>query len=152
MNTVKVLFTRHKYGPMSWLIRWALPRSRFAFSMVSHCLIEDENNPDYLIQASFWHGVVRLPRAESLGNQQVVFTKTYSVPDSKAGMNWLYSQLGKKYDKWGAVGLGLNPDRKWQDPTNWFCFELAAATLANSGRDMFEENSHITGSMLLAVK
>lgn len=40
---------------------------------------------------------------------------------------FVYHQLGKPYDIWGALGVGLG--RNWQDDHAWFCSELMAAAL-----------------------
>lgn len=44
-----------------------------------------------------------------------------------AAKEFVYHQLGKPYDIWGALGLGLGRD--WQDDQRWFCSELMAAAL-----------------------
>ena len=41
--------------------------------------------------------------------------------------SFVYEQLGKPYDVWGALGIGLG--RNWQDDHAWFCSELMAAAL-----------------------
>lgn len=58
MNKITIIFTTRKWNPVSWFIRWCLPRSRFANSLASHCLIVDG---DYVIEANMLHGVRRVP-------------------------------------------------------------------------------------------
>lgn len=41
------------------------------------------------------------------------------------------SQLGKKYDWWGILGLSLN--RNWQDPSDWWCSEYVAWMFEQAG-------------------
>jgi hypothetical protein len=84
--------------------------------------------------------------------QTIVEVVHFRVPDADAGLAWVRTQVGLKYDYPGALGLALAPDREWSDETDWFCFELAAATLSAAGRDYFKVNAHITGTMLQAMK
>lgn len=149
MSTITVIFTNREWNPVSWLIRFCIPRSRFNNATASHCLIKDG---DYLIEANMLHGVRRVPAAEALKGLTVIETVEFSVRDAEAGMEWARAQAGKKYDFAGAFGLALAPDRKWAEGDSWFCFELAAATLKEAGRDEFRNNGHITGTTLMALK
>lgn len=151
MGTIRVLYTKRKWNPISWLIRWALPRSRFAIALASHSVIVDG---EYAIEANMLHGVRRAPVAEVMQGLEVVETVDYMVPDAEAGLAWARAQAKAraKYDWAGAVGLFIAVDRQWQDDSAWFCFELVAATLARAGRVIFVDTGHITGSMLLSIK
>lgn len=43
----------------------------------------------------------------------------------------LRAEVGKPYDKWGVIGIGVQRD--WSDSARWFCSELIAhAFLANN--------------------
>lgn len=149
MENITVLFTTRNWNPVSYAIRWAIPRSRFHVSHASHCLVVDG---DYLIEASMTHGVRRVLREEALKGLTIVDTVAFNVPDAEAGLAFARLQDGKRYDFKGAFGLALTPDREWDDDSDWFCFELAAATLQAAGRDSFRSAAHITGSMLQALK
>jgi len=149
MSTITLIFTRRAWNPISWLIRWAVPRSRFALSMSSHCLIDAG---DVIYEANMLHGVRGVSRAVALSGLTVVKTIAYSVPDAAAGIAWAISQDGKKYDWRGAFGLGLTPYRDWKDDRDWFCFEFAAAVLRASGRDAFENLAHVSETALMAIK
>lgn len=151
MNTITVVFTKNKYSFFSWLVRWAIPRSRFSFALSSHCVIMDENNTH--CYDTMPHTGVRYSLLEEvMHGATIVRTLTYSVPDAKAGFDFLISQLGKPYDMKGAIGLGLNPHRAWEDNDSWFCYELCAATLKAAGLDIFEDINHITEIPLMSLK
>lgn len=148
MPKLRVIFTVRKYNPISLAIRVATPRGLFSIAESSHCLVVDG---DFATEAHLLHGVRRVPLAEALKGLTIVRTVDYEVLDAEAGLSFLRSQVGKRYDYKGACGLGLAPDRNWQDPEDWFCFELAAAGLAAAGRTLFRDNAHITGTTLLAI-
>ena len=98
------------------------------------------------------HGVRRVLGKTALDGAVIVDVVDYSVPNAAAGIAWARSQVGKEYDWRGVFGIALAPDRNWQDESDWFCFELAAAALAHAGRDLFADYAHITGSMLISMK
>lgn len=147
MRTITVIYTKRAWNPVSYVIRWCLPRTRFAVAESSHCLIEDG---DYLIEASMSYGVCRRIKEEAMAGLTVVTTVSYVVPDAEAGLEWARKQVGSGYDLKGAIGL-LEPDREWAELGSWFCYELAAATLEQAGRVTFRSIGHITGSMLLTL-
>jgi hypothetical protein len=126
-----------------------MPRSRFAWALSSHCLIEDGQ---YTIEAHMLHGVRRVLRDVAMKNLVIVGIVDYRVPDREAGMQFIRSQVGGKYDFKGAFGLALAPDRDWLEPGSWFCYELAAAGITNAGRDAFAYTGRITEQVLLSIK
>lgn len=149
MDRITVIFTRRRWNPVSWLIRWLIPRSRFALGLSSHCLLVDG---DYRIEAHMLHGVRRVLADVAMAGLTVVRTVAYSVPDAAAGISWARQQDGAKYDWQGAAGIALDPDRDWQEPGAWFCYELAAGSIKGAGRDAFAERGHITETTLLSIK
>lgn len=149
MNQITIVFTKRKLNPGSWLIRWALPRSRFKWAISSHCMIEDG---DFVIEANMLHGVRRVLRDEAMKGLTVVQTVSFSVPDADAGLRWARDQVGQEYDFKGAFGLALAPDRNWIESGSWFCYELAAGAILQAGRDAFRLIGHVTESQLLLLK
>jgi hypothetical protein len=149
MQTITVLFTKRKWNPISWLIRWALPRSRFALAVSSHCLIVDG---DYRIEANILYSVRRSKESVAMSGLTIVRQVDYNVPDAEAGLAWARDKAGEKYDFVGAFGLALRPDRDWLEPGSWFCYELAAGALRAAGKDVFAMQGHVTESMLLMIK
>jgi uncharacterized protein YycO len=149
MNTITLVFATRRWNPISWLIRWAVPRSRFAMSRSSHCMIECDT---VIYEASMLHGVRCALRDDALAGMVVVGRVKYSVPDADAGLNWLVSQCGKPYDWRGALGLGLTPYRDWAEDDTWYCYELAAGALRAAGRDEFVNLQHIGETALMAIK
>ncbi len=168
MGTLRVIYATRKYNPGSWLIRWALPRSRLALALASHAMIVDG---DDIIEANMMHGVRVVPAAVALAGHVIVGTVDYQVPDAAVGIAWARSQvcryvppswapqwlqpvlifLNNNYDWRGALGL-VAPDRDWQDPAKWFCFELAAGALEYAGRTIFASVGHITGTVMMLIK
>lgn len=148
MKKITLIFTKRNWNPVSWLIRFCIPRSRFAMSISSHCLIDDGDN---LIEASMFHGVRRVPREVALKGLTVVGKIDYSVPDAEAGLAWARSQVGTRYDFRGAFGLALSPYREWLEDDAWFCYELGGATLVAAGKNCFRSVGHISETILLAI-
>ena len=150
MNEITVIFTKSLWNPLSWLIRWILPRNRFALALSSHCYILGDNDEVY--ESVFPQGVRKQNKIVALKHDTVVKTITYKVEYRHSAFMFLESQLGKKYDLRAALGLGLPIDRDWNDEKSWYCYELAAATLKAGGMDIFNELSHITETALFAIK
>lgn len=148
MGTITVLFTRRKWNPVSWLIRWAMPRSRFAFALSSHAIVVDG---DDCYEATMTYGVRKVAREVALKNQIVVRETPYTVPDAAAGIAWAAKQAGKPYDFRGALGLALAPGRDWHEDDRWFCYEFAAAVLRHSKRPVFANLSHVGETALMAI-
>jgi len=149
MDTITVVFTKTPRGILSFLVRWALPRSRFALALSSHCYIDIG---DKWYEADLKAGVREVEKFATSKGEIIVKAITYGVPDIQAGLNFLKEQLGKKYDIKGALGVGIGPDRDWAEDDKWFCYELAAATLRACGRDVFNNISHITEIALFSIK
>ena len=149
MNSITLVFTARRWNPISWLIRWAVPRSRFALSLSSHCMIECDS---VIYEASMTHGVRCVGREEALAGATVVGRIHYTVPDAKAGLDWAAAQCGKPYDWRGAIGLGLTPYRDWTEDDSWYCYELCAGALRAAGRDEFTNLRHVGETALMAIK
>jgi hypothetical protein len=148
MNTITVLFTRRKWNPVSWLIRWAVPRSRFSLALSSHCIIDAG---EMLYEATMLHGVRVVDRATALDGQTIVKETRYQVPDAPAGIVFAQSQVGTPYDWPGALGLGLTPGRDWRQDDKWFCFEFAGAVLRAAGRPVFANLTHVGETALMSI-
>jgi hypothetical protein len=149
MNEATILFSIRPWNPVSWLIRWALPVSRFKWARASHSMILDG---DHVIHATMLHGVVRQPLAHVLRSQKVVARREYDVPDLDAGLVWARSKVGTPYDSKGALGISLKPDRQWQEDDKYFCHELCAAFIHACGRKLFDRFGHVTDTALLLIK
>jgi hypothetical protein len=147
LQTIRVIFTRRNWNVGSWLIRWALPRSRFALALSSHALIVDG---DHYIEAHMLYGVRR--SKDALNGLDVVKVIDFRVANAEAGVAWARSQVGRGYDWRGALGLALDPDRDWQEPDSWFCYELAAGAIVNADRDAFASKGHVTEATLFSIK
>ena len=148
-SKITVVFTKRRMNPISWFIRWAVPRSRFALALSSHCMIVDG---DYIIEAHMRHGVRRVLANEAMKGLTIVRSINYSVANAEDGLAWGREQCGAGYDWAGAFGTAIEVDREWQNPSEWFCYELAASVIKNAGRDAFAEYGCITESTLLSIK
>lgn len=148
METITVIFTTRRFNPVSWLIRWSLPRSRFYMARASHCMILDG---DCIIEANMLYGVRRVPLFTAMKGCIEVDRISYQVPDAEAGLGWARQQVEKGYDWQGAFGLALSPDREWQQESLWNCFEIAAGALHKAGRIAFRSVGHVSGNMLMSI-
>lgn len=152
MATIRATFTKSYFSPASWLIRWALPRSRFAFSLSSHVYIHDIDDENVFYDAVLLDGVRKIDKKEMLKGSTIVKVIEYTVPDAKAGMIWVKEQVGKDYDLKGALGLAISPTRVWHEEDSWNCYELLAGVLKSAGRDVFTNISHVTEIALMSIK
>lgn len=131
MGAVDVIFARsHSIGSIG--IR-AVTWSRW-----SHCAIVLPSC-EAVIEATWPHGV----RYSSLSgliqrSSRHEFIEV-DVPNPDATYRFLRLQLGRPYDTWGVLGLGLH--REWQDPQAWWCSELVEAALAAGGRCRFRADA-----------
>lgn len=148
MNAITVLFTRRKWNLISWLIRWTVPRSRFALALSSHCIVVHGNTA---YEATMLYGVRQVPLDMALKGQTIVKETHYQVPNAYAGIEFARGEVGASYDWGGAIGVGLAPDRDWADPSSWYCYEFAAAVLRAAGRPVFADLSHVGEVALMAI-
>jgi len=61
------------------------------------------------------------------------------VADESAAIAAARSQIGKPYDLWGVLGLGLK--RQWQDDDAWWCSELIPWAAKQGGTDLFRPDA-----------
>ena len=149
MDELTVIFTKCYCNPLSWLIRWVLPRSRFALALSSHCYIL---NNDMCYQAIALKGVCTVSYKDAIKYDTIVKTISYKVLNLQAAIDFLNSQLGKPYDYKAALGLAIGGSRVWHEDDKWYCYELACGALRAGGRDEFENLTHITEIGLMSLK
>lgn len=101
-------------------------------------IIDDED--DMVIDATFKHGVARRSLSQLLADASKFEIKTIECPDPKAAFDFARDQLGKPYDTWGALGVGLHRD--WQADDAWFCSEFFEAMAAAGGNRRFVNNAN----------
>lgn len=150
MKHLTLIFTKRTFNPISLAIRMANPVSFTTLAPASHVLILDG---DHVIEANMLHGVRRVKREDGLKGASIVDTLSYEVHDAEKALEWLRGEARRKakYDYLGAFGLGITPNRNWQDPTDWFCFELAANALEKGGRYTFRNYARVTANMLMSL-
>lgn len=115
----------------SVLLRTAL------WSSWSHCGIVTPEMT--VIEAAAFHGVIERPYADFIAGVSRYSVKAIEVESDALAISWARSQIGKPYDWWGAVGLGLH--REWGQPDAWFCSELVEAACMAGGRNRFVFNA-----------
>ena len=149
VQKARVVFTTRDWNPISFLIRRMLPRSAFFGSLSSHAVIDMGDGT--AIEASMRFGVRHVPMDQVMHGVRVVAVREYLVADEERGYRWLLDQIGTRYDWSGAIGL-VDPDREWQKPDAWYCYELVAAYLVKCGLDVFHRHGSISERELLALK
>lgn len=175
MQTIRLIFTKRPKNPISWLIRWAIPQSRFLMARSSHCFVVDDK---HAIEAHMVYGVRHVPLSVALEGAVIVAECSYPVSDAERGLSWARSQVclyepnlpawlpkfvrfplevflrmkNNNYDFAGAFALPLEPNRDWEDPSLWHCYEFGAKTIKEAGFDAFSDSHFVTELALFAVK
>lgn len=129
MAKVRILFcrSRHIATPILRAAMW---------SPWSHVALIMDDEEDAVIDATFMHGgVQRRSLAEVLAKSTAHEFREIECPDAAAAYAFARAQLGKPYDTWGVLGIGLHRD--WQDDSAWFCSEFVEAALAAGGTCRF---------------
>lgn len=124
-KTVSVIFTRTN-TVLSFLLQM------FLWSPWSHCAIIDGNE---IIEAAAKHGVRRRLLAELIAESSKYEILDFVCDDPSKIHEAASNQIGKPYDWFGAIGLGIH--RNWQDQNKWFCSELVAWAFHSAGYSLF---------------
>jgi len=103
------------------------------WSSFSHVCILDG---DEAIEA-VWPRVRCVPISEVIWSHTRYAIVDITCPDDAAGIAWARAQIGKPYDLFGMIGLGLN--HNWQDDAKWWCSEHLTGTVLAAGRQIFRE-------------
>lgn len=129
MDFVDIIFTRsNKIG--SRLIR------SYTWSNWSHCSLIDG---DDVIEAALWYGV-RVSPLESLKSRSSEWeVKRFPVKDAEKFKSFMRSQVGKKYDYLGALGIALR--LRTEKRNRWSCAELLVHAALKCGSSWFKEHS-----------
>lgn len=130
MRTVPLLFsTSNKLG--SLIIR------ANTWGKWSHVAgIDEERNE--VIEA-VWPRVRVMPLDKWLAAHPRHVVSYMPAANPRAVIETARSQIGKPYDLWGALGLGLHRD--WQEPDAWWCSELWGWAFAEGGTPLFRGES-----------
>ena len=105
------------------------------WSRWSHAAIIDG---DEIIEA-VWPRVRVSPLADALVSHPRWVIIDIPVADESAAIAAARSQIGKPYDLWGVLGLGLK--RQWQDDDAWWCSELITWAAKQGGTDLFRPDA-----------
>ncbi|MCK5307046.1 MAG: hypothetical protein KAJ73_00405 [Zetaproteobacteria bacterium] len=127
---MRIVFTRSS-GIIAGLVRW------FTWSEYNHVAIGRAEGTT-LIEAIGWRGVV-LSNMYYLRSRSTVI-KVMEVEVLRDPTVHLRSQLGKKYDYSGILGIWFR--RNWQEENRWFCSELVAWACAKAGTPLVVEEKH----------
>lgn len=135
---MKFIFARTK-SPFSYLIRANTRGNGFTIANGwSHVAIIVGEKEDHVIDAMALKGV-RAPRTldsfkQGFPDHEI---RELKCPNDAAGINWLTTQIGASYDYQAYIDLLIYLEfdikRDWQDPSNWFCSELAAEAAVKAG-------------------
>lgn len=127
---MQVFFCTKPMNIISFLIRLV------TWSKYSHCVIIEDD--EWVIDSTFSHGgVCRRSRKDVEIEYPVKKYAEYTVPDEKAAMDFVRSQIGKPYDK--GVFLSVLLHRNWESSSAWFCNELLEAAIIAGGRIRFRD-------------
>ena len=103
----------------------------------SHCGIL---TPEQTVLEARWpQGVVETPVEQFRAHASHHAEATIATPDDAAGIAWARRQIGKPYDTFGVLSLGIQRD--WEDPEKWWCSEFVEAALIAAGRRRFRHGS-----------
>lgn len=135
---ITLLFTAKK-APGSIFIRVA------TWSRWSHVALVCGDGS--VIEAIGFKGVRRISFEEAIhGSFRFALVEFKNVPEEKNQelIKVLMSQIGKKYDYLGALGIGLH--RNWQSEDKWICSELIAWGFQQVGIPIFRKEDVSTVS------
>ena len=105
------------------------------WSRWSHAAIIDG---DEIIEA-VWPRVRVSPLADALVSHPRWVIIDIPVADEALAIAAARSQVGKPYDLWGVLGLGIK--RNWQDDEAWWCSELIPWAAKQAGTDLFRPDA-----------
>lgn len=115
----------------SWVIRL------FTFSKWSHvAVLIDEFS---IIDSTARYGV-RVSDFSDFKSKHDYVIIDRELQDSEAALDFLFKQVGKKYD-WSAI-FGIILQRNWQEDDKWFCAELWEAASIQGGTRKFRDDPY----------
>ncbi len=131
---VSVLFTKQR-SLGSYIIRLV------TWSNYSHVeiILPDVNTGDnFLFSSTAKDGVnyTRLSKRLAKSSKAVIMEIDSDNFDLALLLKFIESNLLKKYDWLGVIGIGLKRD--WQSNNRWFCSEIVASALKYSGVQLFD--------------
>ena len=118
---MKILFCRSR-APLSVLIRW------MTWSSWSHVALV---TPEGVAYEATGKGVSKGPIAHLVSRYQTVEVQEVRIPAPDKVIAFLEAQLGKPYDFSALFGFMFRRD--WAENDKWFCSELVASALLDSG-------------------
>lgn len=129
MSSIEVLYSRRPL-PGAALLRL------FAWSSWSHCaLVSGQGEAATIIEAVGFAGVRERPLAEAIAEASHWRIDRLACVDPVQAIRAARSQIGKPYDYLGVLGLGLHRD--WHDDDAWWCSELVAWAIEQTGTRLF---------------
>ncbi len=100
--------------------------------------IQEITDSTYIYDATFLNSGVRQRKiADVLSEASKWAYVEIDVPDELAVINAAKSQIGKKYDVTGVLGIALH--RNWQESDKWFCSEFVEWCMVQGGLTRFIE-------------
>lgn len=119
---MKILFTRRR-AIGSWIIRFV------TWSVYSHVdiILDDET----VVGAIAGKGVCKTALSQRLAKASDAVMVTIPVELNADVIAFISEQMGKPYDWFGAIGIGLMQD--WQHHDKWSCAEFIYAVMVQGG-------------------
>ena len=116
----------------------------------SHGLVID--SPGVAIDSTFkLAGVRRRDLSEALHGATAILHLDFHLDRESEARDWLYAQIGKRYDFHAIVGFAIG-DRDWRDDSSWFCWELLAEAIEQGSDYRFENLSRVTPRDLIRAE
>lgn len=122
-------------GPMSHCDLYAIDPKTPAHTAVRIA----RNHCGRVIGATALHGVESVTLAVRLAAASRACLVHIPRGDGARAIAFCEAQIGKRYDYWGALGVGARRD--WESPNAWSCGELLAAASHASGDGVFNPDS-----------
>lgn len=117
----------------------------FTWSKWSHVAVVEESQIEHIsaystvIDSTFLNGGVKRRSVASLLHKATEWAYVkIDTPDDTEAYRLLESQIGKKYDVTGIIGLAFR--RKWEQDDKWFCNELFEWVMLKLGAARFRED------------
>lgn len=116
----------------------------------SHGLVID--SPAAIIDSTFkLNGVTRRPLDEAIKDASAVHSLEFRLDREAEARDWLYAQIGKRYDLHAIVGFAFG-DSGWRDDQSWFCWELIAGAIEHGSDYRFKDVGRVTPRDLIRAE
>lgn len=131
MDHVKVIFSRSPNIGSLFL-------RTFMWSAWSHSAVIDG---DEVIEATMTKGVTVRTLSDFKNHASKWEIIEIPTEDPAAVIKAMRSQVGKRYDYFGVLGIYVGFHRRWQEDDCWFCSEIIAWAFSEAGTPLFRTDT-----------